>query len=157
MANIIACLILATAPKVLVRKRRCAFSRKNSSECFLGCSGYSSGSATPSTTIFFACTSTFCPLPIDSANTPVTDEMRRDRASSIAGILGSAERWHSHGRGIGLKELQSDEIKLKIQDFGANSKLNRLIRDYYGLLMDYCQRLGVQYVIHSRRELRRLG
>ena len=35
------------AEKVFVLGRKCAISRKNSNECFLGCKGYFSGSATP--------------------------------------------------------------------------------------------------------------
>ena len=72
MAKAIACRIRNTALKVFVRKRRCAFSRKNSNECFFGWIGYFSGSAFPSKSIDFAFSSTLCPLPADSTNSPVT-------------------------------------------------------------------------------------
>ena len=60
-----------TAPKVLVRKRRWAMSRRNSNECFLGCSGYSSGLAGPNRPISFTESSTAWPLPIEATRTPL--------------------------------------------------------------------------------------
>jgi hypothetical protein len=92
-------------------------------------------------------------------NTPVTPEMRRDRAGAIAECLGNAERWHSHGRGIGIKELTSDEIKLEITDFGTVNDLNTKVRNYYDLFIDYCGKVGAgspeASVIHSRSGLRK--
>ncbi len=46
----------------------------------------------------------------------VDENYKRDRANKIAEILGDPSRWHSHGRGIGIKELTSDEIKLMVRD-----------------------------------------
>lgn len=86
---------------------------------------------------------------------PVTDQMKKDRAEQIAGVLGDAKRWHSHGRGITIKELESEDIKLKVRNFGDDPKLNEAIRHYYGLFVDYIQRLGMKSAVHSRRGLRR--
>lgn len=86
----------------------------------------------------------------------VTQEMRRARAEDIANILGNAERWHSHGRGIGLKELTSDEIKLKIIDFGSDPELSFTIRSYYDLFVDFCHKSGGRSAIHTERGLRRI-
>ena len=71
-ANVSACLSLKTAEKVFVLNLKCAFSLKNSKLCFLGCNGYSSGSAPPNISISFAKISTACPLPFDATKTPLT-------------------------------------------------------------------------------------
>jgi hypothetical protein len=88
----------------------------------------------------------------------VTQGMREQRAEEIATILGNPARWHSHGRGIGIKELTSDEIKLDIVNFGKDPELNRLIGNYYQLFMDYCDKLEVDTdstVVHTKNGLRR--
>lgn len=86
----------------------------------------------------------------------VTEEDRRARAKSIAQILGNPERWHSHGRGIGLKELTNEEIKLKIVDFGKDQILNKKIRSYYDLFIDYSGKIGLTSAMHSKNGLRRI-
>jgi len=91
---------------------------------------------------------------------PVTEADRRARAKNIAETLGRPERWHSHGRGIGLKELCSDEIKLKIVDFGTKPDLNDHIRAYYELFIDYCKKMGANTpnhtVLHTCNGIRRV-
>lgn len=91
----------------------------------------------------------------------VTAAYRRQRAKAIATILGNPERWHSHGRGIGIKELTSEEIKLEITNFGDDVKLSEKIRSYYDLFTDYCGKLGSggtnSVVLHSKNGLRRLA
>ena len=60
------------APMTLVRGRRCATSRRNSSECGLGWMGYESGSSTqPTTRIESACISNGCPLAGEGTMRPV--------------------------------------------------------------------------------------
>jgi serine dehydrogenase proteinase len=89
----------------------------------------------------------------------VTKAMREQRAEEIATILGNPQRWHSHGRGIGIKELTSDEIKLDIVNFGDDPELNHLIGSYYQLLVDYCDKLELgmdSIVLHTKNGLRRL-
>ena len=90
----------------------------------------------------------------------VTPTDKKKRAVEIAEILGNPGRWHSHGRGIGLKELTSEEIKLKVINFGDDEELNKKIRSYYDLLLDYCGKLGVRSnshtVVHTSRGLRRI-
>lgn len=89
----------------------------------------------------------------------VTAEMRKSRARSVAEIVGDPARWHSHGRGIGIRELESDEIKLKINNFGENARLNEKIGNYYHLLIDYCSKLGAgtaaHTVLHTRDGIRK--
>jgi hypothetical protein len=95
-----------------------------------------------------------------SQKKPITDVERRARAREIAETLGKPDRWHSHGRGISLKVLQSDEIKLKIVDFGENAELNQRVRGYYDLFIDYCKRMGANTttdtIMHSRNGIRRV-
>src|SRR6185437_3311709 len=71
----------------------------------------------------------------ETTKKPVTDADRKARAKAIAETLGNPTRWHSHGRGIGLRELESDEIKLKIIDFGKDGELNKKVRGYYDLFI----------------------
>ncbi len=60
------------APITLVRGRRCATSRRNSSECGLGWIGYVSGSSTqPITLIALACISNGWPFAGDGTIVPV--------------------------------------------------------------------------------------
>ena len=96
----------------------------------------------------------------EGKKTKVSDADRRARAKKIAETLGRPERWHSHGRGIGLRELESDEIKLKIINFGKDADLNTKIRGYYELFIDYCKKMGANTsnhtVLHTGRGVRRV-
>jgi hypothetical protein len=93
-----------------------------------------------------------------SRRVAVTRAMRKARAKEIATILGNPSRWHSHGRGIGIKELSSSEIKLKVVNFGENAALNAEIGTYWSLFQDYCVKMRRggpdATVIHSRTGLR---
>lgn len=95
-------------------------------------------------------------LTTETQQKAVTDADKETRASDIATLLGNPKRWHSHGRGIGIRELESDEIKLKIEDFGKDADLNKAIREYYNLLMDYLGKMGMESAIHGERGLRRV-
>ncbi len=86
----------------------------------------------------------------------VTPKMRKDRAVQIATILGDAAKWHSHGRGISLAELEGEEIKLQIDDFGQDKDLSQQIRNYHGLAVDYAEKQGWRGFIHSRDNWRRI-
>lgn len=92
----------------------------------------------------------------EGSKTAVTQKYRRDRANQIANALSDAERWHSHGRGISMRELGDDEIGLKVIDFGKDADLNADIRHYYGLFTDYQQKLGMSSAIHTKHRLRRV-
>jgi len=93
----------------------------------------------------------------ETSQTPVTDKDRQDRANMIAEALGNAKHWHSHGRGVGIKELTGDAIKLKVGNYGDDDDLNTNIANYYGLLTDYMRRNRYTAALHSRRGLRRLA
>jgi len=94
----------------------------------------------------------------ESRKKKVTVKARRARAKSIAKILGDPEKWHSHGRGIGIKYLTDEDIKLKIINFGENEELNQKIGNYYHLFSDYCMKIGAggseSAVLHTRNGLR---
>lgn len=78
---------------------------------------------------------------------PVTKRMRTTRAAQIARILNRTERWHTHGHGISMSVLRRD-LKLKIDDFGEETGLDKKIRSYYDLLDDYMIKRGNKGVIH---------
>jgi hypothetical protein len=88
---------------------------------------------------------------------PVEADDKIKRAEDIASVLGDAKRWHSHGRGITIRELESEEIKLKIKDFGIDPKLNATIRHYHGLFIDYMRKRGFRGALHSARGVRRVN
>lgn len=92
----------------------------------------------------------------ESGNNDVTNDLRNERALKIATILGDVNRWHMHGRGIGIKELTSEEIKLKIINFADNKELNTEVRMYYDVLKDYITKTAVHSVLHGTIGLNRL-
>lgn len=86
-----------------------------------------------------------------SSGKKVTPAMRRTRAKEVAKVLGDASKWHSHGRGISMLELQQEDVKLHIEDFGKNKELSELIRNYHGLANDFAFKQGTKGFIHSSR------
>jgi hypothetical protein len=82
-------------------------------------------------------------------NELVSDEMKKNRANAIAETLGNPERWHSHGRGIGIRDLESDEIKLVIRNFSESKELESCIKEYYGLAIDYFAEMKILNALHS--------
>ncbi|MDR2031266.1 MAG: hypothetical protein LBP86_03185 [Azoarcus sp.] len=87
---------------------------------------------------------------------PVTDDMKQKRAEEIAACLSDPERWHSHGRGIGIQALTSETIKLKIRNFADEKDLNKSVRDYYDLFKSYLPTRRMRFAIHSSLGIRRL-
>jgi len=87
---------------------------------------------------------------------PVTNEMKEKRANDIAEALGDAEKWHSHGRGITKDDLQSDDIKLLVDDFSEDDAMNKVVRPYYELFTDFCNNSGTNEAMHSRLGVRRI-
>ncbi|MEL6687158.1 MAG: serine dehydrogenasease, partial [Pseudomonadota bacterium] len=92
-----------------------------------------------------------------STGKPVTDSMRKKRAKEIAGKLGDAKKWHSHGRGISMQRLRSEDIKLQIEDFGAEAETSQAIRNYHGLCVDHAGRNGLNAFIHASNGLRSIS
>jgi len=87
----------------------------------------------------------------ETSQTPVTEEMRGERAEEIARSLTDPSRWHSHGRGITMPILRK-ELNLKIVDFGSDDELNGAIRGYYKLLQDYMEKMDYGIVFHTRTQ-----
>lgn len=80
---------------------------------------------------------------------PVTEEEKQARAEEVAKKLGDNRLWHSHGRMIGPETLRA-ELRLVIEDLGADRELHSLVRDYNDLLVQYIVRNGFVYFLHSR-------
>ncbi len=86
----------------------------------------------------------------------VTSAMKKARAKKIAEILNETDIWHSHGHGISMAVLRSNRINLQIKDFGADKDLSQKIRDYWSLLSDHMEKLGVRGVIHVKGRYKHL-
>lgn len=85
----------------------------------------------------------------ETTRTAVTTAMREDRAKEIAVRLMKHDEWGSHGRGISMRVLQQ-ELKLRIDDFGADAVLASTLRQYFDLLTDYMIRNKLENYVHSR-------
>lgn len=86
----------------------------------------------------------------------VTKKYKEDRARNIAEILAEPKRWHSHGRGIGINDLGSEEINLIVNNYGDNDDLNKAVQHYYDLFVDFCGRMGIKAAIHGSIGLERV-
>lgn len=89
----------------------------------------------------------------ETSGEPVNDADKRARARDIAALLGDPKEWNSHGRGIPRAVLVSDRVRLKIKDFGEDADLNRAVRQYYDLFMDYAAKIGVDIAMHHKSKL----
>ena len=88
----------------------------------------------------------------EGRNKKVTARMKTQRARQVAKKLNDVRKWHTHARPLGMKTLR-DELKLRVDDFGADEKKSHLIRGYFEYLSDYMRTTytpGTSYV-HSRR------
>ncbi len=86
---------------------------------------------------------------------PVTAEMRQQRARDIAEKLNDIDKWHTHGHGISMAVLRSEELKLQIEDFEKDKDLWKQIRNYWSLLTDYMAK-GQKGVIHVKKRYKPL-
>jgi len=84
----------------------------------------------------------------ETTQTPVTPDMKKNRAPEIADKLNDVKLWNSHGIGINIERLRRD-LNLKIDDFGVNAALNDPIRNYHKLLSDYMGKMGQTAAIHT--------
>ena len=85
----------------------------------------------------------------ETQETPVTEDMKKERAEEIAALLNDPERWHSHGRAIDMKTLQ-EEVGLKIDNLEENTSLHNHVRKYFGLLRDYMLREELFSFVHTK-------
>ncbi|MHC9235915.1 SDH family Clp fold serine proteinase [Pseudooceanicola sp. 502str34] len=93
----------------------------------------------------------------ETDGSPVDEDYKKQRATEIAELLGDATEWNSHGRGIPMRVLESEKLKLKIENFGADAGLNSAVREYYDLFIDYCGKIGSGVAIHTKHRLINLG
>jgi hypothetical protein len=93
----------------------------------------------------------------ETTGAPVTPADRQQRADEVAKVLGDASKWHSHGRGLTIRELESEDIKLKIKNYSDDKELYGNISHYRGLLVDYMARRQFRAALHSKRGIRRLA
>jgi len=77
----------------------------------------------------------------------VTPAMKTERARQIGEKLNSTADWHSHGRSLTMEILVRD-LKLQIDDFGADKSLGDAVKGYYRLVIDYAARAGHRTVVH---------
>lgn len=79
----------------------------------------------------------------------VTLQEKKDRAEEIAKQLGDNKLWHSHGRNIGINELENI-LHLRIKDYSYDKDLLPIIREYNDTICDYIVRMGLSFFLHSR-------
>ena len=79
---------------------------------------------------------------------PVTDEEKTYRAEQIAVCLSDHNKWHSHGRMIGIKTL-TEELKLRIEDYTEMEDLKHPIRRYSDLLLDCVKSRNLDHMFHT--------
>lgn len=84
-----------------------------------------------------------------SNGTLVTDNEKEARAVEIAEKLSNNNIWKSHGRPIGIDVL-TNELKLKIIDYGEDSELNDIISEYYDVLTEYMLGHGYNGFLQTR-------
>lgn len=79
---------------------------------------------------------------------PLTPQARGAKATVIATKLNDVRRWKTHGRGLSRSVIEA-EVGLKIEDFGADHDLNKILRGYYQLLQDYMVTASHTMVFHA--------
>jgi len=81
----------------------------------------------------------------------VTLKQKIERAEEIADKLSDNKLWKSHGRPLNINRLR-DELRLQIEDFGADKELYDCIRNYFDHIKDYVERNDCRYCFHTREE-----
>ena len=79
----------------------------------------------------------------------VTLEMKKKRAGEVARILSDMTQWNSHSIGINMQMLRT-KVKLHIDDFGQDEKLNFAIKRYHGLAISHMEKTNLDIYIQSR-------
>jgi len=83
----------------------------------------------------------------------VTNKMRKEEAERIGELLNKTDLWHTHNRGISMNVLRR-KLKLQIENFGLDAKLNKPIKSYYKLLNDYMVKRGFAGLVHTKKQFR---
>jgi len=79
----------------------------------------------------------------------VTQQEKENRAVEIAELLSDNKKWNSHGYPIDIETL-TNELKLKIEDFSKDAKLNSLIVKYNDCLEEYINIKKYQRFVQTR-------
>lgn len=79
----------------------------------------------------------------------VTQQEKENRAVKIAELLSDNKKWNSHGYPIDIETLTT-ELKLKIEDFSKDTKLNSLIVKYNDCLEEYVNIKKYQRFVQTR-------
>lgn len=79
----------------------------------------------------------------------VTQQEKENRAVEIAELLSDNKKWNSHGYPINIETLTT-ELKLKIEDFSKDAKLNSLIVKYNDCLEEYINIKKYQRFVQTR-------
>lgn len=83
-----------------------------------------------------------------SDNRPVTNQDKIDRADAIAKKLSNNKDWHVHSRPIKISDLE--EMKLKIDDYSKDERMQTVIRQYTDFMLDYLKNTRVPNFMHTR-------
>ncbi|MNJ40330.1 Serine dehydrogenase proteinase [compost metagenome] len=84
---------------------------------------------------------------VTNPGTLVTQAEKEARAEQIAKDLSDNNRWHSHGRMIGIQTL-TDGLKLKIEDYTDDAELRQNLRIYSELLAEHAERQQSAFMLH---------
>jgi len=79
----------------------------------------------------------------------VTPQEKEARAEEVAAALGDNRLWHSHNRMIGVETLRKS-IRLKIDDYSNDPKLQPIIRSYNDLITEWIGKLNTPIFVHTR-------
>lgn len=75
--------------------------------------------------------------------------IKASRAKKIANILANHAKWHSHGRPISREILASKDINLKILAIELIENLERNVKSYESLAMQWMSNKKFDYFVHS--------
>lgn len=79
--------------------------------------------------------------------TAVSETEKEARAEQIAKDLSDNNRWHSHGRMIGINTLTGG-LKLKIEDYTDDQELRQNLRVYSELIAEHAERQRSAFMLH---------
>ena len=86
----------------------------------------------------------------DKVGKAVTPEEKEEWAGEVARMLSDNKIWHSHGRKIGVRTVQT-LLRLEIIDYSADKELRKSILAYSEFLTDYVNGHDLRFFLHHRR------